>query len=185
MDLEINIDTESLDKVVNSKDLEQYYNTLKSQYKQICNTISQNKKSHNEQLKENILKYIHENFTDSNLCVANLSKKFNLSEGYFSQFFKEQTGKTFSRYLESLRMERASALLINTDLTIYQIAHEVDEKTVAFNKQGFKSIAIICKTLDECRKFYSFLKKNKEVIFSTGKLVWAIEKIKQNYSEIK
>jgi DNA helicase-2/ATP-dependent DNA helicase PcrA len=46
--------------------------------------------------------------------------------------------------------------------SVSAIAHEVDEKIHGFQEKGFKSIAIICKTLDECRKFCSLLKHNKE-----------------------
>ena len=124
MDLQMDISLKPVATVIDVGNLEQYFKELKIEYKQICCNLSKNKKSHNEQLKESIIEYMEQNFTDSNLSVAHLSERFNLSEGYFSQFFKEQMNITYSQYLEVLRIDHACSLLLNTDMTIHEIAHQ-------------------------------------------------------------
>lgn len=42
-----------------------------------------------------------------------------------------------------------------------EIADDIDKKIRKLIDENFKSIAIICKTLEECQKMYSFLKKAK------------------------
>jgi len=65
-------------------------------------------------------------------------------------------------YLAKPVIRHGEDVKIIKKVSLSEIAHETDEKIDGFKKQGFKSIAVICKTLDECRKFYSHLKKNKE-----------------------
>lgn len=43
--------------------------------------------------------------------------------------------------------------------SIKEIAEDIDKKIKELVKENFKSIAVICKTLDECQKMYSYLKK--------------------------
>ena len=146
MNLEININLKPLDKAIYSKDLDQYYKTLINEYKQICDIISKSKKSHNKRLKDDILKYINENFTNPDLSVTNLAQKFNLSEGYFSQFFKEQTGETFSHYLESLRIEYACSLLVETELSVSEIAYRSGYNNPTTFRRAFKRVKTISPT---------------------------------------
>lgn len=146
MNLEININLKPLDKAIYSKDLDQYYKTLINEYKQICDIISKSKKSHNKRLKDDILKYINENFTNPDLSVTNLAQKFNLSEGYFSQFFKEQTGETFSHYLESLRIEYACRLLVETELSVSEIAYRSGYNNPTTFRRAFKRVKTISPT---------------------------------------
>lgn len=43
--------------------------------------------------------------------------------------------------------------------SIKEIAEDIDKKIMELLNENFKSIAIICKTLDECQEMYSYLKK--------------------------
>lgn len=83
------------------------------------------KKSRNVQLIDSIVFYIEEHFGQANLSLDAVADHMNISKGYMSQFFKEQTGTNFSEYLENLRMNEAKALLANTGLPIRDIAEQV------------------------------------------------------------
>lgn len=146
MELKTDIDMESIENAISTGNLEQYYNALKAEYKKICTTLSSNKKSRNEKLKKEILKYIQSNFTDPNLCVASLSQKFNLSESYFSQFFKEQTGENFSHYLENLRIKHASSLLLDERLSVDEIAQQSGYNNASTFRRAFKRIMFVSPT---------------------------------------
>ena len=58
------------------------------------------------------------NYINPDLCVSGISSIFGLSESYFSQFFKEQTGENFSAYLENKRIKHACELLDTTDKSV-------------------------------------------------------------------
>lgn len=113
----------------------------------LCRAVQDNKKSKNEGLKKDILKYLEKNFSDSSLTAQKLSQEVGISEKYLYQFMKEQTGYTFAAYVEKLRLARAEELLRETDLS----------NTIIAEQAGFGS----------ANTFYRVFSKNKGV--SPGK----------------
>mgnify|MGYP000857308979 FL=1 len=91
----------------------------------ICRQVNGDKRSHNDEMREEMLTYINTHHQDPQLCISILAQKFNVNEKYVSQFIKEQMGKTYSEYLESVRLEHALILLKNSRFGITQIAMEV------------------------------------------------------------
>ncbi|UVI28824.1 response regulator transcription factor [Paenibacillus spongiae] len=51
-----------------------------------------------------------------------IAAKINMSSGYFSECFKDITGRTFGDYMKDLQIDKAKALLETTPLPIYRIA---------------------------------------------------------------
>lgn len=68
-----------------------------------------------------ILTYIHENY-DQNLVQYEVAQKFYFSREYFSKFFKKYAGMSFKEYLTRYRLIKSEKLLLDTDITILQIA---------------------------------------------------------------
>jgi AraC-like DNA-binding protein/ligand-binding sensor protein len=66
-------------------------------------------------------RYILENYTRK-LSLQEVADKSGLSAPYFSTVFKEEMGENLSSYLNRLRVDRASALLADTDLSLSDIA---------------------------------------------------------------
>lgn len=76
-----------------------------------------------------VLDYLDRHYgEDINLNIV--ADKLNLTSGYLSSTFKEKTGINFSEYLNTLRIERAKALLTNLDLRIQDIALQVGYQNV-------------------------------------------------------
>lgn len=73
-----------------------------------------------EKLKS-ILDYIEANFRQP-LAQAELAQQFHFSTGYFSHYFKNHTGITFTQYLTQMRLQKASEDLLSSDRTIAQIS---------------------------------------------------------------
>jgi len=88
----------------------------------ICDYIAQNKKSHNEGLKEKILSIIHERYGDCELSAYGISQEVGITENYLGKFVKEQTGESFSAYLLRIRIEKAREYLERTDYSNKEIA---------------------------------------------------------------
>ena len=72
-----------------------------------------------------ILSYLENNYTRSDLSLAETANNFNLTYSNLSHFFKSKMDETFSSYLEKLRIDHAKTVLVNTDDTIEQIAEKV------------------------------------------------------------
>ncbi len=75
---------------------------------------------------ENIQKaarYIVENYR-RDISLTEAAEYVNMSSTYFSKKFKEVTGFGFKEYLLNLRIKRASELLLETRLSVTEIAYE-------------------------------------------------------------
>lgn len=70
------------------------------------------------------LQHIHNHF-HSLLTVTQLAKIEGYCLSYYSEWFKEKTGKTPTAYIQDLRIQQAKKLLLHTDLPIQEIAHQV------------------------------------------------------------
>ncbi|UUZ85322.1 response regulator [Paenibacillus sp. P26] len=65
------------------------------------------------------------------VTVAEIARRVNMSRSYFSQIFKDMVGATFNDYLRQVRMEKAKEYLRYTGKTIQWIAEQtgyMDEK---------------------------------------------------------
>jgi two-component system, response regulator YesN len=118
----------------------EFFDSILEIYLSICAQIDTKKKSNNVKLKESILDYINDNFTDSQISLISIADKFGISEVYLSQFFKEQSGENFSNYTEKLRIQYAGSLLGSTDMTIEDIAEKCGYNSAHVFRSAFKRI---------------------------------------------
>jgi len=66
-------------------------------------------------------RYIWDNYTKK-IGLQEIANAAGLSASYFSTIFKEEMGKNLSNYLNRLRVEKAAAMLISTNIPISKIA---------------------------------------------------------------
>jgi AraC-like DNA-binding protein len=72
---------------------------------------------------QEITSYIKENYRD--ISLKQLSKNFHFHEDYFNRLLKAKTGMTYTEYIQNIRIKEAEKLLLNTKLTIDEIAVRV------------------------------------------------------------
>ena len=115
-----------------------YWNSLKGLEK-IAMYLSENFDNieSEDQITE-ILKYINENYTDSSLCLAKISEKFNISGTYFSHLFKEKTGDNFLNYVKNLKMKYAAELIQSGEENINGMYEKVGYNNAATFRRIFK-----------------------------------------------
>jgi len=65
--------------------------------------------------------YIEQHY-DENIMIGDVSRLIGFSEGHFSRLFSSQVGIPFSRYLINVRLRHAKELLLNTDMSVSDIA---------------------------------------------------------------
>lgn len=68
-----------------------------------------------------MLEYMEDHYTDS-LRLNQLAGLANMSSQNFCRVFKKLTGKSPMDYFNCLRINKASSLLLNSDLNISEIA---------------------------------------------------------------
>ncbi len=73
---------------------------------------------------------------DESLNLNIISQHLELNKCYFCDLFKKETGKNYSQFLNEVRIEKSKYLLLNTNLSILEIA-----LTVGYNNQNYYNIA--------------------------------------------
>ncbi|MBP1965947.1 AraC family transcriptional regulator [Paenibacillus aceris] len=71
-----------------------------------------------------IIHYIHRNYQEE-LALSDLASQFSMSASRISEVIKQTTGQTFVHFLHDLRLRHACSLLVSTDMSVTEIAHEV------------------------------------------------------------
>lgn len=70
---------------------------------------------------ENIVEYVQKHYRESRMSLGFLSQEFSLSEAYISRIIKRCTGMSYLDFVEKLRMEHATTLLVEGDGTVGDI----------------------------------------------------------------
>lgn len=104
-----------------------------------------------------IYDFVANNYSNKKTSSKELSEELFMSHGHFCRRFKNVFGMTFQNFLTNCRVEKASILLLETDLPVAQISKIC----------GFTSCSYFCKcfkkVLDTSPLFYrqKFSKKSK------------------------
>jgi YesN/AraC family two-component response regulator len=93
----------------------------------------------NDNIFYSLLRYIEKNF-NRRLYLRDIAKKFGLTPNYCCKLFSKVKGMTFSQYVTSLRMNKASLLLKCPDLSINKIALMVGFDDYTYFEKVFKRV---------------------------------------------
>ena len=72
-----------------------------------------------------VMRFVYENYSDQDMSVQKLADSFGLSLSYLSRRFREKTGEKIVDYISRCRVEAAKKLLIESRLSIPEVAHRV------------------------------------------------------------
>jgi Response regulator containing CheY-like receiver domain and AraC-type DNA-binding domain len=72
------------------------------------------------------------------LRISDVAERVNLSEKYFSRYFKQQTGMTFTDYLNLRLIKKAKGLLLHTTTPVYKIAMDLSFSDSAYFTKVFR-----------------------------------------------
>ena len=93
-----------------------------------------------QELRLAIEKYICQNFADPQLSLASAAEALGYTQAYISRVFHQQTGESFSAYVERLRMEKAGELLRAGGLPVYSIASQCGYNSVQVFRRAFARV---------------------------------------------
>lgn len=77
------------------------------------------------------IEYIHNNYSES-IALDFLADKLNINKCYFCTIFKQETGVTFSNFLNTFRIEKSKEFLLHSNKPILDIALDA-----GFNNQNY------------------------------------------------
>ena len=90
----------------------------------------------------NLRQYIHNNLS-GDTSLNKLAEIAHFSPTYLSRLFKQLTNVSLTEYIGRLKYEKATRLLIETDMKIVQIATELGFETQSYFSRFFKKYAKI------------------------------------------
>ena len=109
-------------------DIDRIEGSISASLKQAIQLREEKSKGKYQNVLQNAVQYMEENFADENLTLNKVACVANVSANHFSAMFSQKMGQTFIEYLTSLRMHRAKELLRCTDKRSGEIALEVGYK---------------------------------------------------------
>ena len=96
-------------------------------------------KMHNEEKISDIYNFLVRNYHQE-ISLPEVAKHANMNPSAFCRYFRNATNKTFSEAINEIRVGIACKNLINTDLSISQIAYECGYMNVPYFNRQFKKL---------------------------------------------
>lgn len=88
-----------------------------------------------------ICRYIRENIRND-ITLVGCAEIVNLSPSYLSKLFKRDVGVSFLDYVLELKMEEVKAMLLETDMSISEIAEQIGYSPRSLYRQFYKLTAL-------------------------------------------
>ena len=88
---------------------------------------------------EKVIEILHQHYQEP-LTLKEVSESLHLNVMYLGQLFKKETKKSFSAYLNHLRMEKAKQLLLHSNQNVNEIASEIGYNNTTYFSKLFKKI---------------------------------------------
>lgn len=84
------------------------------------------------------LAYLSEHYNDPDISVSSVARSLGVSDGHLSHVFKKETSYTLSAYLTNYRMHKATELLRDCRVKVYEVAESVGYRDITYFSSAFK-----------------------------------------------
>jgi len=111
-----------VDRLLKCESVIQLHQQVTDILEQTNKYVGDRKKSRRETIKDDIIEFIRNNYSDMDLSVSLIADEFGISISYLSNVFKEQTGEGALDYIHMTRIEKGKQLLTESNITIKDIA---------------------------------------------------------------
>ena len=114
-----------------------YKNLFLSNKYEVAADLTTNSKD--KEFIEKLLKYVNDNIEESNLNIVDIADEFLMSRSTFFRKVKVITGTTGKEFIDSVRLKKATTLLLESDLNISEIAYAIGHSNPQYFSKWFKS----------------------------------------------
>ncbi|MFD0693436.1 helix-turn-helix domain-containing protein [Paenibacillus sp. GCM10027628] len=116
------------------------YTKTKELYETLTRSFNLERSDHSTQRLQEIIGIVHNHLGDSNLGVAQIAERIQMTPQYLSTFFKKHHGQNLLDYITHKRIQQAKHLMKNKDLTIVQIAQKTGYNNDVVFIRAFKKL---------------------------------------------
>ncbi|MBP1043480.1 AraC family transcriptional regulator [Vagococcus sp. BWB3-3] len=127
-------------EMIDYQSVELLHQELLAVTKRLCQLISVRKAAEATQLESDIIVYVNRHFRSHDLSLERIAVEFDFSLSYLSRFIKEETGITFSTYVQELRLDYIKHQLVATTDSIKDIVVRAGYYDVSNYTRKFKSL---------------------------------------------
>lgn len=103
-----------------------------------CHNVNVCKDNQSNTAVEKAKSYIDSHYSNKDLSLDEVSREVDISPYYFSKLFKEETGENFIEYLTNIRLNKAKALLNDSNYSMKQICMEIGYADPNYFSRTFK-----------------------------------------------
>lgn len=128
--------------ILQSQITDEVYHSVKEALEPFGFELMDDKKSQViEQIKDAIIELVHYKDSDLKVNLSDyLASKLNRDYSSLSKLFSEVTNTTIEKYLIAQKIERAKELLVYGELSLNEIADELNYSSAAYLSSQFKSV---------------------------------------------
>lgn len=126
----------AVDRVYRANDFSEVMNILQEGIELLEAAFSVNSQTMHREI-ETVKQYIYANY-DKELSVDMLAEQVFMAPSYLSHIFKKETGQNLSKFIKSLRMEKAKEMLLESHNKIVTISYAVGYPNVSYFCQSFR-----------------------------------------------
>lgn len=105
----------------------------------VMRMISEPKNATGGDIVDEVKRYIGE-FSNENITLSWVAEKYYIHPNYFSKLFKVKCGENFNDYVTRVRLEKAVNLMVNSELTIAEIAEVVGYDSAPYFSNVFRKV---------------------------------------------
>lgn len=133
----LNLDFNSLDVLLQYETIDEIHTWLRYRVYELSELLQTKKHKKNWKLAQDIINDVKQRLHE-NITLKDVAEKYSFSPNYLGQIFKEEMNMNFSDYVSMLRMEKAGALLMETNLKVYEIANLIGYRYLPYFSRQFK-----------------------------------------------
>jgi AraC-type DNA-binding domain-containing proteins len=130
----IKIENEKIENVATLDEIFDYYKKL---YTRICSMGSQEAKASDKD--REIISFVEENYLNPDISLKMVTEKFGISMKYISMLFKKNLNTGFTEFIHDKRMELATDLLKNSELSVEEVCNSYGYSSILTFRRHFQS----------------------------------------------
>ncbi len=130
---------EKVGKILLSNSFEDFRQGASQLLDELNTALQKNESVQHIELENQVIEYIQAHAFDSALDFTRISDQFDLSAKTIRQIVRNQTGKNLREMLNAIRIRHAQELLVNSRLSIAEIAQNAGYLSVSYFIKNFRS----------------------------------------------